>query len=355
MYRKVLARVASPRHILIATKYRFIGDTLLSIPAIRAVAELWPEAKVSVLTGSKALEALQHCPYVHDTIEFDPYRASDKGMLRFLATARELRKRHFDLVLVFNRSFHSALISVFGGGRVLVGWEGFDKRDFLLQSVCPYGREDCEIDSYLDIVRRAYEFLEGGPPQVQFDRRLEVWLTDQERENVAEELKTDSILIGMQPGASHDDKRWPVRSFAMLADDLTDLLKDSKIILVGGPEEMGVAEEMLGFCSEKTRSRVINLTGVLPLRQTLSTLTKLTYFIGNDTAIRHGAVSLNAPSLGLFGPTSVAKWGNPSPPLHQVIAAPSGRMQDISVEQVKDIVLQVIPTLEPERPISFVK
>jgi hypothetical protein len=30
-------------------------------------------------------------------------------------------------------------------------------------------------------------------------------------------------------------------------------------------------------------------------------------------------------------------------------------MQDISVEQVKDIVLQVIPTLEPERPISFVK
>jgi heptosyltransferase-2 len=344
--------------ILIATKYRFIGDTLLSVPAIRAVAELWPDAKISVLTGNKALETLQHCPYVHDTIEFDPYRVSDKGLWRFWATVRELRKRHFDLALVFNRSFHSALISVLGGASISVGWQGFESRDFLLKASCAYGRDDCEIDSYLDIVKRAFTMIEGQDITREFDRHLEMWLTDEERENIPDLLRGDEMFIGMQPGASHDYKRWPAERFARLADKIVSMpLGTARIVLFGGPEEESAAQEMLALCNSRTRENTIDLTGKLPLRGTLASLARLTYFIGNDTAIRHGAVALGVPSLGLFGPTSAAKWGNSSPPIHQVIASPTEahRMDDISVEEAEVAMMSVLPIISSNRVFSMSK
>jgi ADP-heptose:LPS heptosyltransferase len=80
------------------------------------------------------------------------------------------------------------------------------------------------------------------------------------------------------------------------------------------------------------------LTGQLPLRGTLNALLPLTFFVGNDTAVRHAAMSLNVPTLGLFGPTSALKWGNEAPPLHRIMTAQSGNMDDIAV---KDVVKEV--------------
>jgi len=339
--------VAEIRRILIATKYRFIGDTLLSVPAIRATAALWPDARITLLTGSKALEIVKNCPFVHDAVEFDPYRSSDQGVLPFLSVARRLQGRRFDLALVLNRSFHSALISVVGGARLRVGWSGFAHRDFMLQASCPYNPDDSEIDSYLDVVACAYRAFGGGELPAKFDRHLEVWLTSEERASAPSVLSQPGVYIGLQPGATHSYKRWPAERFAALADRLAERVDGVKLVVIGGPDECEIADQMLAHCSEDTRRKAINLTGKLPLRGTLAVLEKLSYFVANDTAIRHAAMSLGVPSLGLFGPTSALKWGNASPPVHCVMPAPAGNLEDLPLAAVEAEISKALKSLGP--------
>jgi hypothetical protein len=79
------------------------------------------------------------------------------------------------------------------------------------------------------------------------------------------------------------------------------------------------------------------LVGNSSLRATLAVVAQLNAFIGNDTAIRHAAVASDTLSIGLFGPTSCKKWGNERPPRHMVLSSESGKMDDISVEAVLEI------------------
>jgi lipopolysaccharide heptosyltransferase II len=315
------------QRILVATKYRFIGDTILAIPALRAMARLWPEAKISVLTGAKAREVLRYSPYVHEVIEFDPYRASDRGLIRYVRLIRTLRQRQFDLAVVLNRSFHSALTAALGGARFRAGWSGFDRRDFLLQAVCPYRPYGSEIDCYLDVVRAVAS-------EDATDGELELWLTDREKENASRMLGSGGPTIGMQPGATHQNKRWPAENYAELASRLIEEDPQRRIVLIGGPDERTACMEVQRVASQKVLDRTIDCVGKLDLRATLAMLTRLDVFVGNDTAIRHGAVAVNIPSLALFGPTSAQKWGNEHPPRHMVLTSPTDKMRDLPLEDV---------------------
>jgi heptosyltransferase-2 len=327
--------VTDIKRILVVTKYRFIGDTLLSIPALRAASETWPDAKITLLTGANALQMLQNCPFVHDPIEFDPYRKADKGIPKFLSIVGAVRSRKFDLALILNRSFHSSLIATMGGARQRVGWAGFAGRDFMLTDTCAYRTDDSEVDCYVDIVKRAAEVTGARwPANEAVETRL--WLSDDEVASAREYLAGGTTFIAMQPGASHEYKRWPVERFAAVADSVAS--PNTKLVLIGGPGEADDAARMLALCSPDTRDRTINLTGSLKLRETAAVLAQVDAFLANDTGIRHVAMAVDTPTVGMFGPTSAAKWGNAHPPRHSVLVAPGGSMDEISVSDVRDAV-----------------
>lgn len=249
------------RRILVATKYRFIGDTLLAIPLLRAISHRWPEAKISLLTGARANELLVNCPYVHDLIEFDPYRKSDKGALSFLKLVGKLRQREFDVAFVCNRSFHAALIAFLAGSRIRIGWAGFDHRDFLLTHTVPYDPQASELESYLDLFRLV-------SPESQVLSNLELWVTDVERDSVRNQLPStlNGPLIGIQPGATHAEKRWPAEKYAELMQTLLEACPACRFVLIGGPDERVYSEQLKALLVPEVVSRCDCLVGKLPLR-----------------------------------------------------------------------------------------
>jgi heptosyltransferase-2 len=315
------------KRILVTTKYRFIGDTVLSVPLVRAAARQWPDARITFLTGGLACELLRHCPYIDETVEFDPYRKADQGLRPYLRLVSELRLRRFDLALILNRSFHGAFTAMLSGVKRRASWSGFQGRDFLLQDLCPYDPNRPEIECYLDVLRAV-------SPDAAIDNSLELWVTDEERADVPPAIRDTEIVIGLQPGSRHAEKCWPPQRYAALAEDLIREDPARRIVLLGGPEERESAQRLMDACEPGVRGHIINLTGELSLRGTLATLTYLSLFVGNDTAIRHAAVALNIPSIALFGPTSAKKWGNAMPPSHQVIVSCSGHLADIALEDV---------------------
>lgn len=333
-------RASAPpiKDILIVTKFRFIGDTLLAIPIFRACRAIWPNSRITLLTGKNAKRLLQNNPYLDDIIEFDPNK-TDKGARSDLRLVRRLWSTHFDLSLILNRSFHSALIPWLSHIRYRAGFD-CEGRGFLLTNPVEYDRDKSEILCYFDILRSI-------APNAPVNGSLELWLNDEERAQATDSLRAAfgtlpprEMLVGIQPGASLPGKRWSAERFARVADMLAQEDPNVRIALIGGPDEAEAAGEMIRACADGTRDRLFSFVGRCDLRQSLGLLGHLGFFLGNDTAITHSAVALGAGTVALFGPTSAVKWGNYGD-RNRVVESSDGTMAGIAVDDVIQAVRDV--------------
>jgi heptosyltransferase-2 len=321
----------SAQRILIATKFRFIGDTLLATPIFRAARAQWPDAHIALLTGKNARVLLQNNPYLDEIWEFDPYK-SDKGWKAYLQLVQRIRLGKFDLCLALNRSFHSALTSWLGGITTRAGFRS-EGRGPLLNCQVDYDREKSEIACYFDVLRAA-------APDAPVSPALELWISADETARAQEHLGEAwgervprRSLVGIQPGASQPRKRWSASSFAQTADALIRENPGLRLALIGGPDERDATEEMLAQCDPRTRAQTVSFAGACDLRGSLALVSQLGLFVGNDTAIMHSAVALGVPTVALFGPTNPRKWGNYGP-CHRVLESPDGTMASIDPNDV---------------------
>lgn len=319
------------RRILILTKFRFIGDTLVAVPLFRAVRSRWPQAHIALLTGTNARILLQNNPFIDEIIEYDPH-VRDRGLGVYVKLLRRLRQERFDISLTLNRSFHSALTPWLAGAPVRAGSRA-EGRSFLFTHRLDYDLNKSEIECYLDVVRTV-------EPEIPSDPTLELWLTEAERQQAAqrlgEGLGADAgsfRLLGMQPGASNMSKQWDTARFAQTADALLAAHPDLRLVLLGGADERETAASMRSLMAPQNAPRVADFVGQLDLRGSLAMVSQADLFVGNDTALRHAAVALGVPSVALFGPTNPLKWGAYSSP-HRNLESVDGTMAGIEVADV---------------------
>lgn len=196
-----------------------------------------------------------------------------------------------------------------------------------------YDRDKSEVMCYFDVLKAVALDAPVNPA-------LELWLRDDERQEAARRLQKDLgtdigrlRLVGVQPGASQDGKRWEAANFACVADALAEDDEHMRIVLIGGPDERKAAEEMAARSRAETRARMMDYVGACDLRGSLALTSHLHLFVGNDTAVMHSAVALGIPTVALFGPTNPRKWGNYGP-RHRVVESPDGTMGSIEVGSV---------------------
>ena len=104
-------------------------------------------------------------------------------------------------------------------------------------------------------------------------------------------------MVGFQAGSSLEGRRWPVRSFANLADMLIEDL-NARIIIFGVESENEVAEEIKNLA--KNKDRISNLAGKTNLSELSRLLEKCKYLVTNDTGTMHLAAALGTKIVGLF-------------------------------------------------------
>ena len=115
-------------------------------------------------------------------------------------------------------------------------------------------------------------------------------------------LNNDSgPFISIGPTANWPAKVWSTENFSALIRKILDFkdLKGSRVILVGGPGEESVGED-LG--KKLLDIEPINLIGK-PILPTAAVFSLSKIFIGNDSGLMHLSAATGIPTLGLFGPT----------------------------------------------------
>jgi heptosyltransferase-2 len=294
----------SKKRILVL-RYRFIGDTILTVPFLRNLRYAEPDAHIAWVVAPGSSEVVRGIPYVDELIYWDPVtiHADSRGTHRTLGDklrfVRGLRSQKFDTVFVLKRSLSSALIGFFTGARKRVGFDT-EGRGFLLTKRVPYRHDQHEVQNFLDVLRA------DGIPVI--DDHLEFWNTPEEDEAAAQiladaNIPTSKEIVALHPFASNPYRGWPIEDFARLAG----LLRAEGFVplILGSPGDRNGFESLRDLFGPEA----IDLVGKCKLRITMALLKRCALFVGNDSGIMHLAAAAGIPMVALFGPQSPLKFG----------------------------------------------
>lgn len=290
---------------ILVLRYRFIGDTILTIPFLRNLRYAEPDAHIVWVVAPGTADVVQGIPYVDQLICWDPVtihadsRGTHKTFRDKLRFIRELRSQRFDKVYVLKRSLSSALIALLSGARERVGFDT-EGRGLLLTKRVPYRQDQHEVSNFLDVLR-----ADGIPVR---DDYLESWTTPEEESAAGEILVREGVGPGerlalIHPFAAIPQRGWHLEDFAQLAGRLR--AQGLRVAVLGSPRERGLFESARQLFGPEC----IDLVGKSSIRVTMALLRRASIFVGNDSGIMHLAAAAAIPLVALFGPQSPLKFG----------------------------------------------
>ena len=265
-----------------------IGDTLLTTPALRALAQAYPAAHLSCLAHPKRMEILQGLPFIHHLGRITKKLALLRGWLP---------GRSYDLALVFG--FDQALVAyaLRLARRVLAFRQGNPALDARLWRAVdvPAFQSRHAVDYQLALTDAI------GLPSA--GKYLSYVVSAGERAWAGERLASlrslgARPLIGMQiasfPTKAYRD--WPLAHFIELCLRIRAEHPSVHFLIFGGSleqERTRALHAALPDCSS-------HYAGSLSLRQTAALMNELDLYIGVDTGPTHIMGALHRPMVALY-------------------------------------------------------
>jgi heptosyltransferase I len=290
----------NPRNILVID-FGQLGDVVMSLPALRAIRERFPHARITVMVGRPGAEIIEMSGYADSTLEIDRVALRDGfkplSVLKIIKVVKDVRQRQFDFVIDLHSFSETNLLGFFSGapkrlfsrrpGRSLDFLANFSPRP-------PVDQNDPDqhlIDRYLDVL---VPLGIKDPPRVprlltraEDDRAIDAMLRKAKAE-------MGTPLVGLFPGAGHPGRCWPLEQFAELADFLIRNDGVRPIIFVG-PEERHLVPRMRALFPP---SCVI--LDKLSIPQLAAAQARLAVFVSNDTGPVHIAAAVGTPIVVLI-------------------------------------------------------
>ena len=112
----------------------WVGDVVMATPAIRAVRDHWPAAKLVAVCKPYVADTLGGNPWFDETVLFD--RAGPRHR-RPWAVAAKLRSLRADTAVLFPNSFRAALLARLGGCGTVAGFARYGRDALLTHRVYP--------------------------------------------------------------------------------------------------------------------------------------------------------------------------------------------------------------------------
>ncbi len=291
---------------ILLIQLRRIGDVLMTTPAIKALRNACPEAHISFLTEAPSDQLLRYNPWLDEVLCF-PKGASITETLKLYQT---LRERKYDHVVDFQGNARTALMTLFTGASMRIGfnfkgrsWAYHQRVDLASSSYSAHDKGlllrvlGVEVDNY------NLEMQPGSADQA-YAAKLFNQLGIGESE----------FTVSLSPVSRQPYKIWPTENYALLADWLIEH-HQAKVIFLYGPGERHFADEV----REKMSMQALPDFGVPDLLQTRAILEGAKLHLGNDNGLRHLAIAAGIPTVAVFGKPWAANWTPPGQTLHHAV------------------------------------
>lgn len=274
----------------------WIGDAVMSLPALRAIRQRFPQADITVLAKPWVAALYEGEGSIDRVMPLD-----DAAKWRLV---RRLRRESFDLAVLLPNSFQSAAVVRLGGAKRIIGYAR-DGRSLLLTDAIAIPRPG-EIPAherfyYLELLRRA-GLIDALPdvPEIRFDNAEQA---RRRGEALFQTLGVKLPVIGVSPGAAYGSaKRWLPERFAESAARLA-AETGGTVAVFGSAAERPLCEEVARAADGR------NFAGETALRAFIDMTAACRLFLTNDSGAMHIASALGVPSVTVFGPTNEIATG----------------------------------------------
>jgi lipopolysaccharide heptosyltransferase II len=363
----LFVRHASQRSIVVI-KPCCLGDVLMTTPLLEVLRRNYPDAHITYVVGTWSKVIAEHHPAVDTVIDCGTVGIPGRyGLSDYLELAARLRRGHFDLAFVLDRSPMLTLLPWLAAIPRRVGPDslgrGFSLTDRIPVSSSPAHLQH-QADIYLDLARALHLIIDTP--------RLRFVPTAQERATANRSSHLQIAIFpggGSNPGMELTAKRWLPQRYRELVRKLVYEL-DAHVLLIGGQDDVPLTQSLLKNL-DVPEGTVLNLAGKTSFGQLAAQLQVCDLFIGNDSSPMHLAAAVNIPVIAIFGPTSPQEYG-PYPlddPRHIALwRHPTGRpcfflgkmhtcthctcMQAITLDDVWDAVQRLIPSPQSKEVVS---
>jgi heptosyltransferase-2 len=309
-----LTRPGAVRRLLVRGT-NWLGDAVLMTPALLALRQGFPRARIVLLAKPPVAELLQTHPSIDETILYhNPgIHAGIGGMWRL---AKLLNARQFDLAVLFQNAFEAALIAAVAGIPRRYGYPTDGRWLLLTDRVAQTAnvRKRHEVEYYLELLRpMGFPILSQAPA---------LYTTPGEDRDAAARLESLGAtpgrpIIGLNPGSTYGTaKRWVPQRYAEVVERLATEY-NAYVLIFGGRGEEPLGNEI---ASMLTVPHAV-LSGRTTVRELMALIKQCRLLLTNDSGPMHIAGALDVPVVAVFGPTNPLTTG-PFGPGHELVRQP---------------------------------
>ena len=325
-------------HRLLVRGVNWLGDAVMTTPALRRLREALPGTHIALLTRAKLADLWHAHPAVDEVIRIEPGDS-------VWSVGGRLRAGGFDTALVLPNSPRSAIEVWLAGIPRRIGYRRPWRNGFLtdaipsrpghvkmrkrsVREIRRLTRETgggaamdaglkCEahqMHDYLHLGAVLGASVEAVAPLLAVDK------TEVEAVGSKFGLPPNSCWLGLNAGAEYGPaKRWPQDRFAAAAASVQQRTGCGCLIF-GGPGDREVADQIASHL-QSPMSQLRNVAGRTSLRDLLALLAHCRVLLTNDTGPMHLAAALGVPVVVPFGSTSpeLTGPGLPGDPRHRLL------------------------------------
>jgi len=300
-----------------------IGDVTVITPALKALKELYPNSKISLMTNRYSAEVVRGAPYADELITFtdlfstqsifDFLKPKILYQLYCLATLM-LRKRFGIFICLHNLVkwpgvIKPLLLAILSRAPVRAGFNTCN-RGFFLNVKTPDDSNKHLMLRCIDVIKQlsSHSKVNYMPQQP----TLEIWLDNEDREFANDFIGRNNInqsdfLVGIHPGANprhYSSQCWEPTRFAQVANAISDKC-GARILLTGSKTDQHILDKIIPLLKTPPILSPENTT----VKQLSAIIGHCNLFISNDTGPMHLAVAMKVPTIGIFSGGNFSIYG----------------------------------------------
>lgn len=283
-----------PETILVVNM-NYLGDALLTTPALADLRLAFPDARIDTIVGAGAVETLRGSPDLDAVIA----RQGKAGWGRLAELYKLLRAGRYSLVIYLPPL----------PGYALAGWLARTPRRVGqgTRQMAPFLTDPRLVDA-AHLADRMRQTMPVPLFPAPVRRSLTMTVTSQVLQTArgllsARGIAPDTPFVAVNVGATRPQKRWQARAFAQTLD----LLPGVPCVLLGaGAGDALLARETL---AQTRRADIVDLVGQTDVPVLAAVLAQSAVLLSADSGPMHLATAVGTPTVALFGSTDPALTG----------------------------------------------
>lgn len=282
---------------ILVLQLKRIGDLILTLPALSALRESRPDARITVILADACGQLSPILPGV-DRVFIYRRGASNASLWMHLLFSK------YDIALDFTGTDRSILMAALSKSKQRVSYEklagkkAWRRKIFNVLSDASL-RDLHTVDYHLALLKEIGILAPPRNPRIDIPAHI-----DARTDLCLESHGIDKEYAIIHPGTARVEKYWPAERWVSVVRHL--LSKGLAVVMTGSSDAEEQAE--LDKIRADAPEALVDLSGKFNLVELSAIIRRARVALGVDSAAMHLANAFRVPQIALFGPTNPYHW-----------------------------------------------